>query len=69
MKPTRITEPCSWNLCPERSTDALLDVTLIFDGRYYSKRRVPLCQTHLEAFRVSGRIVLWPEVLLAVEPR
>ena len=56
-------EPCSWHLCPYKAIDALLGVDLIFEGKHYTKKRVPLCQDHLSQFGRSGHLTLKPEML------
>lgn len=61
--------PCVWQACPFKADDAVLDVSLIYGGRTYTKKRVPLCQDHLQQFGVSRRMRLRAEFLLAVERR
>lgn len=62
-------EACHWQDCISKAEDAVLDVVLIFEGRTYTKPRVPLCGPHLVAFGTSGRMTLRAEFLLAVAPR
>lgn len=62
-------EACVWNGCLYKADDAVLDVHLIYDGRAFTKKRVPLCLGHLQAFGASKRMNLRPEFLLAREPR
>jgi hypothetical protein len=62
-------EACSWHLCLLRADDAVLDVRLIYEGRSFTKKRVPLCREHLQAFGRSRRMNLNPAFLLAVEAR
>jgi hypothetical protein len=61
--------PCVWEGCIYKATDAVLDVQLLYEGKTFVKKRVPLCADHLQMFGVSRRMVLRPEFLLAVEPR
>ena len=58
-------EACVWDGCLYVSDDAVLDVHLLFDGRSFTKPRVPLCNTHLREFQRSGRMNLRSEFLLA----
>lgn len=62
-------EPCVWHLCPNRSDDTVPDVHLVWEGRSYTKSRVPLCNSHLREFIRSKRMRLKPEFLLAPERR
>ena len=62
-------EPCVWHLCPNRSDDSVIDVHLIYEGRSFMKKRVPLCHEHLREFGRSKRMNLAPAFLLAVESR
>lgn len=62
-------EPCVWEGCIYKSIDAVIDVHLIYEGRSFTKKRVPLCRDHLTSFALNRRMILRPEFLLAVEPR
>jgi hypothetical protein len=57
--------PCVWEGCPYKAVDAVIDVHLIYEGRSFTKKRVPLCGDHLTEFGRSRRMVLRPEFLLA----
>jgi len=52
----------------EKAVDAVIDVHLIYEGRSFTKKRVPLCRDHLLEFGRSKRMNLSPAFLLAYEP-
>jgi hypothetical protein len=62
-------EACHWSGCIFQADDAVLDVTLVFEGRTHRKKRVPLCNNHLVEFGRTKRMNLRPEFLFEVEPR
>jgi hypothetical protein len=57
--------PCVWDGCPYKAIDAVLSVHLIYEGRSFTKARVPLCGDHLREFGRSKRMNLNPVFLLA----
>jgi hypothetical protein len=61
--------PCVWEGCLFKADDVILGVHLIYEGRSFTKERVPLCGEHLQQFGRSKRMTLRPEFLLAYEPR
>jgi hypothetical protein len=62
-------EACSWQACLYKADDAVLDVHLIWEGKSFTKKRVPLCGGHLVEFGRTKRMTLKPEMLLTPEPR
>jgi hypothetical protein len=58
-------EPCSWQGCRLLSVEALRGVHLIYDGRSFTKERVPLCGEHLVEAALKKRCDLRPEFLFA----
>lgn len=62
-------EACVWHLCPFKADDAVIDAMLIYEGRSFTKKRVPLCNEHLREFGRSKRMNLEPAFLLALEAR
>ena len=57
--------PCVWEGCLYKANDSVLDVHLIWQGKSFTKARVPLCSDHLIQFGRSKRMNLRPEFLLA----
>lgn len=60
-------EPCVWQSCVFVADDVVLGVTLMFDGKTYTKGRIPLCDRHLREFGRSRRMTLRAEFLYARE--
>ncbi len=61
-------EACVWQGCVFVADDAVLGVSLMFEGKTHTKQRVPLCDEHLQQFGRSRRMLLAPEFLYAKEP-
>jgi hypothetical protein len=61
-------EPCSWHLCVRLADDAVREVQLLYEGKHFTKKRVPLCTEHLQEFGRSKRMNLDPAFLLAASP-
>lgn len=61
-------EACVWEGCLYKSDDVVLDVVLVYEGRSFTKPRVPLCSGHLRSFGATRRMTLRPEFLLAPAP-
>lgn len=60
-------EACVWQSCLYTADDAVLGVTLVFEGKTHTKARVPLCSLHLSQFAMTQRMTLRPEFLFAKE--